>query len=128
VGQYFLVLDNSAALGTFAAPPGAAGDNAARVDYALLLRPAGINSSAQARSGRVAPTTFGIVRRALVLMGSGVRDPKTSATFSGPLWFVLVPAALSGLTYNLVAPSEQVLQGSLWETINTGSNINRSPR
>jgi len=39
VGQYFLVLDNSAALGHSQPPPGAAGDNAARVDYALLLGP-----------------------------------------------------------------------------------------
>jgi len=38
-GQYFLVLDNSAALGHSQPPPGAAGDNAARVDYALLLGP-----------------------------------------------------------------------------------------
>jgi hypothetical protein len=36
-GQYFLVLDNSAALGRTQPPPGAAGDNAARVDYALML-------------------------------------------------------------------------------------------
>ena len=39
VGQYFLVLDNSAALGRSAPPAGAAGDNAARVDYALMLGP-----------------------------------------------------------------------------------------
>jgi hypothetical protein len=39
VGQYFLVLDNSAALGRSQPPPGAAGDNAARVDYALMLGP-----------------------------------------------------------------------------------------
>ncbi len=39
VGQYFLVLDNSAALGHSQPPPGAAGDNAARVDYALMLGP-----------------------------------------------------------------------------------------
>jgi hypothetical protein len=38
-GQYFLVLDNSTALGHSQPPPGAAGDNAARVDYALLLGP-----------------------------------------------------------------------------------------
>lgn len=38
-GQYFLVLDNSNALGRTQPPPGAAGDNAARVDYALLLGP-----------------------------------------------------------------------------------------
>jgi len=37
VGQYFLVLDNSAALGRSQPPAGAAGDNAARVDYAVLL-------------------------------------------------------------------------------------------
>jgi hypothetical protein len=37
VGQYFLVLDNSAALGRSQPPVGAAGDNAARVDYAVLL-------------------------------------------------------------------------------------------
>jgi hypothetical protein len=39
VGQYFLVLDNSTALGRSQPPAGAAGDNAARVDYALLLGP-----------------------------------------------------------------------------------------
>jgi hypothetical protein len=39
VGQYFLVLDNSAALGRSQPPAGAAGDNAARVDYALMLGP-----------------------------------------------------------------------------------------
>jgi hypothetical protein len=39
-GQYFLVLDNSSGLGRGAPPPGAAvGDNAARIDYALLLGP-----------------------------------------------------------------------------------------
>jgi hypothetical protein len=37
VGQYYLVLDNSSALGRSQPPPGAPGDNAARVDYALLL-------------------------------------------------------------------------------------------
>jgi hypothetical protein len=39
VGQYFLVLDNSSALGRTLPPAAAAGDNAARVDYALLLGP-----------------------------------------------------------------------------------------
>jgi len=39
IGQYFLVLDNSAALGRTQPPPSAAGDNAARVDYALMLGP-----------------------------------------------------------------------------------------
>jgi hypothetical protein len=39
IGQYFLVFDNSSALGRTAPPPGAVGDNAARVDYALLLGP-----------------------------------------------------------------------------------------
>lgn len=39
VGQYFLILDNSGVLGRSAPPPGAAGDHAARVDYALLLGP-----------------------------------------------------------------------------------------
>lgn len=39
VGQYFLILDNSAVLGRSAPPAGAAGDNAARVDYALMLGP-----------------------------------------------------------------------------------------
>jgi len=39
VGQYFLIFDNSAALGRSAPPAGAAGDNAARVDYALMLGP-----------------------------------------------------------------------------------------
>jgi hypothetical protein len=39
IGQYFLVLDNSSALGRTQPPPGAAGDNAARVDYALMLGP-----------------------------------------------------------------------------------------
>jgi len=36
-GQYFLVLDNSSALGRTQPPAGAAGDHAARVDYAVLL-------------------------------------------------------------------------------------------
>jgi hypothetical protein len=39
VGQYFLILDNSAVLGRSAPPPGSAGDHAARADYALLLGP-----------------------------------------------------------------------------------------
>lgn len=39
IGQYFLLLDNSSALGRTQPPPGAPGDNAARVDYALLLGP-----------------------------------------------------------------------------------------
>lgn len=39
VGQYYLVLDNSAALGRSQPPAAAAGDAAARVDYALLLGP-----------------------------------------------------------------------------------------
>lgn len=39
VGQYFLILDNSSALGRTQPPPGAAGDNAARADYAVLLGP-----------------------------------------------------------------------------------------
>ena len=39
VGQYFVVLDNSSVLGRSAPPAGAAGDNAARVDYALMLGP-----------------------------------------------------------------------------------------
>ena len=39
VGQYFVVLDNSTVLGRSAPPAGAAGDNAARVDYALMLGP-----------------------------------------------------------------------------------------
>jgi len=38
-GQYFLVLDNSSVLGRTQPPVSAAGDNAARVDYALLLGP-----------------------------------------------------------------------------------------
>jgi signal peptidase I len=44
-------------------------------------------------------------------------NPKTYRYILWPFWFVLVPAALSALTYNLVAPEEQVLQVSLWETI-----------
>ncbi len=39
VGQYFLILDNSGALGRSAPPAGAAGDHAVRADYALLLGP-----------------------------------------------------------------------------------------
>jgi hypothetical protein len=39
VGQYFLVLDNSSVLGRSQPPAGAAGDNAARVDYAVMLGP-----------------------------------------------------------------------------------------
>jgi hypothetical protein len=38
-GQYFLVLDNSSALGRSQPPIGAAGDHAARVDYAVLAGP-----------------------------------------------------------------------------------------
>jgi hypothetical protein len=37
VGQYFLILDNSSLLGRSQAPAGAAGDYAARVDYAILV-------------------------------------------------------------------------------------------
>jgi hypothetical protein len=37
VGQYYVVLDNSSALGRSQPPAGAAGDHAARVDYALLV-------------------------------------------------------------------------------------------
>jgi len=44
-------------------------------------------------------------------------NPKTYRYLLWPLWFVLVPAGLSALTYNLVAPDQQVLQGSLWETL-----------
>lgn len=39
VGQYFLVLDNSSALGRSLPPPGSAGDHAVRVDYAVMLGP-----------------------------------------------------------------------------------------
>jgi hypothetical protein len=39
VGQYFLVLDNSSQLGRSQPPAGAAGDHAARVDYAVMLGP-----------------------------------------------------------------------------------------
>jgi hypothetical protein len=39
VGQYYLVFDNSGALGRSQPPAAAAGDAAARVDYALLLGP-----------------------------------------------------------------------------------------
>ena len=39
VGQYFLVLDNSGALGRSQPPVGAAGDHAARVDYAVMIGP-----------------------------------------------------------------------------------------
>ena len=39
VGQYFLVLDNSSALGRSQPPAGAAGDHAARVDFAVMLGP-----------------------------------------------------------------------------------------
>lgn len=39
IGQYFLILDNSAVLGRTAPESGAAGDHAARVDYALMLGP-----------------------------------------------------------------------------------------
>jgi hypothetical protein len=37
VGQYYLVLDNSSALGRSQPPPGSAGDHAVRVDYAILV-------------------------------------------------------------------------------------------
>jgi hypothetical protein len=36
-GKYFLVLDNSSALGRSQPPPGSTGDHAARVDFAVLL-------------------------------------------------------------------------------------------
>lgn len=39
VGQYFLVLDNSSVLGRSQPPIGAAGDHAARVDYAVMVGP-----------------------------------------------------------------------------------------
>jgi hypothetical protein len=39
VGQYFLVLDNSSQLGRSQPPAGAAGDHAARVDYAVMVAP-----------------------------------------------------------------------------------------
>lgn len=39
VGQYYLVLDNSSLLGRSQPPAGAAADNAARVDYAVMLGP-----------------------------------------------------------------------------------------
>lgn len=39
IGQYFLIFDNSSGLGRTAPPPSAAADNAARVDYAILLGP-----------------------------------------------------------------------------------------
>ncbi len=44
-------------------------------------------------------------------------NPKTYRYLLWPLWFVIVPAALSVLTYNLVAPSEQVIQVTLWDNI-----------
>jgi hypothetical protein len=39
VGQYFLVLDNSSALGRSQPPAGTASDHAARVDYAVMVGP-----------------------------------------------------------------------------------------
>jgi hypothetical protein len=39
VGQYYLVLDNSSQLGRSQPPPGAAGDHAARVDFAVMVGP-----------------------------------------------------------------------------------------
>ncbi len=39
VGEYFLVFDNSTALGRSQPPAGAVGDHAARVDFAVLLGP-----------------------------------------------------------------------------------------
>lgn len=44
-------------------------------------------------------------------------NPKTIRYLIWPLWFVIVPAGLSVLTYNLVAPSEQIIQVTLWDTI-----------
>ena len=45
-------------------------------------------------------------------------NPKTYRYLLWPLWFVIVPAGLAALTYNLVAPGEQVMQGgSIFETI-----------
>ena len=45
-------------------------------------------------------------------------NPKTYRYLLWPFWFVVVPAGLSALTYNLVAPSEQLMPGGgPWERI-----------
>jgi signal peptidase I len=45
-------------------------------------------------------------------------NPKTYRYLLWPFWFVAVPAGLAALTYNLVAPGEQVMQGvSPWTTV-----------
>ena len=44
-------------------------------------------------------------------------NPKTYRYLLWPFWFVIVPAGLSILTYNLLAPSDTVSQLSLWDNI-----------
>lgn len=44
-------------------------------------------------------------------------NPKTYRYLLWPFWFVIVPAGLSVLTYNLLSPSEAVSQLSLWDNI-----------
>ena len=44
-------------------------------------------------------------------------NPKTYRYLLWPLWFVIVPAALSALTYNLVAPAETVIPITFWDNV-----------
>jgi signal peptidase I len=44
-------------------------------------------------------------------------NPKTYRYFLWPLWFVIVPAGLSVLTYNLVAPAESIIPVSFWDNV-----------
>jgi signal peptidase I len=44
-------------------------------------------------------------------------NPKTYRYLLWPLWFVIVPAGLSVLTYNLVAPTESIIPVSLWDNV-----------
>jgi signal peptidase I len=44
-------------------------------------------------------------------------NPKTYRYLLWPLWFVIVPAGLSALTYNLVAPTETVIPITFWDNV-----------
>lgn len=44
-------------------------------------------------------------------------NPKTYRYLLWPLWFVIVPAGLSALTYNLVAPAETVIPVTFWDNV-----------
>ena len=44
-------------------------------------------------------------------------NPKTYRYLLWPLWFVIVPAGLSFLTYTLVSPAEAVIPVSFWDNV-----------